>query len=639
MPCFCQPPLQASPASAATSAATSSSATAASAAPSAVAAKTTTLHQLAGRYRYSQPQAQHRLEINSVQWQPATTASTTTPTNTPSSASRLRLQATLGGQTPMPLHLQANATCPCLPHLLWLPAAPVPHPHQQPHPAPLSKPCASACKPQARWRNPKAACALQAASKRKHKKTPQHKPPSATASHPAPLAATTPHPSQPAMAKLKPARLLARASAHPAWQRAELPISPATLAQQHSQPSKPSAIAPAVTGQFAALGAGHWPWRYKPTTHKQALGIKTCSPCTACKPGRSTTRTHHASPCTGSPAPAPPVTSPPMPNKPQHGWQASINAHALAPADFYSPLASNSPNNKTNDKISGTFEELQSAPLPKPSADNAPLNLALSLQTERPSQPNSHTNQAARPMAAAHPYPAQHLRKNARCHPARQRQLPNTPKPRKPTCNSPPLAHRHNSKAKSPPPADRATAHQRQRHTKNPALACPIHHRARPAPIPSRRHLTLNAHWRGGWQAQGSTLQLNANLDAPPSPCKPSRWRHLLPKMQTAAPQPQAPPHRPQPSPPSATPALPCKATMTKLRLNAQTRAQQTTALQLALKAKRAYCPKAGKHNCKPPNCSSLARNKAGLASHPASAAATGTAPKCRHIQRQQQRL
>ena len=97
------------------------------------------------------------------------------------------------GKRPCRCTCKPAPPCPCLPHLLWLPAAPVPHPHQQPHPAPLSKPCASACKPQARWRNPKAACALQAASKRKHK-TPQHKPHKRNCKPPCTLGSHNPSP-------------------------------------------------------------------------------------------------------------------------------------------------------------------------------------------------------------------------------------------------------------------------------------------------------------------------------------------------------------------------------------------------------------------------------------------------------------
>ena len=188
-----------------------------------------------------------------------------------------------------------------------------------------------------------------------------------------------------------------------------------------------------------------------------------------------------------------------------------------------------------------------------------------------------------------------------------------TPKPRKPTCNSPPLAHRRNSKAKSPPPADKGNCASAPATCKKPCSGLP-HTPPRPPctntkPAAPPRSLPTGAAAGKHKAAHCSSMP---TLMPPPSPCKPSRWQHLLPKMQTAAPQPQAPPHQPQPSPPSATPALPCKAHWPNCSSMPKRRRSKTAwRYNSRSKAKQAYCPKAGKHNCKPPNCSSLARNKA----------------------------
>ena len=584
------------PASAATSAATSSSATAASAAPSAVAAKTTTLHQLAGRYRYSQPQAQHRLEINSVQWQPATAASATTPTNTPSSASRLRLQATLGGQTPMPLHLQASATLPvpAAPALATSSASAASTPTASPSPA--EQTLRISLQATGTLAQPEGSLRVTGSLQTQTQNT------TAQAAQ-AQLQATL-HPWQP--------QPLTQASLQ--WQNLNLhaflptlphtllggalelhPISPATLAQQHSQPSKPSAIAPAVTGQFAALGAGHW--RLALQAHNAQAGAwdKNLLPLHSLQTqleyhnGALTMPALHWQPSASA---ASHITAHAQ-YQPQHGWQASINAHALAPADFYSPLASNSPNNKTNDKISGTFE-LQSAPLPKPSADNAPLNLALSLQTERPSQPNStqiklqgqwqqhtltlpsifvKTRDATLQGSASYQTHTQTAQTDLQlAAPGAQAQL----------------------KGQIAPASGQGQLHisasdiQKTLLWLAPYTTAPALHQYQASGT-----ATLAAHWRGGWQAQGSTLQLNANLDAPAitlqaKPLAASSAQNANSSATATS--------ATTPAPAITTirnTRIALQGTLAKLQLNAQTQAQQNgLALQLALQGQAGILPK-----------------------------------------------
>lgn len=624
------------PASAVPSSTDSSSATFSSAAPSGVAGQTTTLHHLTGRYRYSQPQAQHRLEINSLHWQPATATtaaiSTTTPANTLGSASRLRLQATLGGHAPMPLQLQASATLPVpaapalattSAHAASTPAsAPTATPATAPSPAEQTlhislQAAGTLAQPEGSLRvtgsiQTQAQAAAPDSAHHRAKQPAQMQPPAQ-----AQLQATL-HPWQ--------AQPLSQASLQ--WQNLNLhaflpdlphtllggkldlqPDSPAPLSTPpapHTQP-QPSAITPPVTGLFAALGAGHW--RVALQAHNAQAGAldKNLLPLHSLQ-----TRLEYHNGALTMPelrwqpaASAASHITAQAQYQPPRGWQASITAHALAPAAFYSPLASSPQNTPLNDKISGKLE-LQTAPLPKPAtaqADNAPLNLALSLQADRPSQPNSTQ-----------------IKLQGQWQQQRQQQR------QQHTLTLPTILVKTREAT-----LQGSASYQTQTHTQTaqadlqlaaPGLQAQIKGHIAPASGQGQLHIsasnlqktllwlqqyttapalrqysasgsaTLAANWHGGWQAQGSTLQINANLDAP------AITLQAIAAATTANPT-TNPASTSASSTPAATPTitlhntrLALQGTPGKLQLGAQTQAQQNNlTLQLALAGQAGILP------------------------------------------------